>query len=136
MVQIYIRTVRVYRRCAKLPQIVLFKYICTVSKFHDGKRKMAQIGNEVVFPPSPNLRSNLSAYSFHEYWPGLAVIRFDETLTFPKIGTDSAIFGDYLEYGDAKDLRKKWRILVEKMLMFLQLHRRKSVALRMDVMKT
>ena len=74
-------------------------------------------------------------YSLHEYWPGLAVIRFGGTLAFPKIGTASAIFGDDLEYGDAKDLGKKWRILVEKMLNFLQLHKRQSVVLRMDVMK-
>jgi hypothetical protein len=102
---------------------------------HDGERKTAETGNEVVFPPSPNLRSNSFAYSLHEYWPGLAVIRFDRTLAFPKIGPDSAIFGDDLEYGDANDLGKKWRILVEKMLNFLQLHKRKSVVLRMDVMK-
>ena len=52
-------------------------------------------------------------------------IRFDETLAFPETGTNCAIFGDDLEYGDAKDLGKKWRIFVEKMLKFLKLHRRK-----------
>ena len=94
-----------------MPEIVLFKYICTVSELPDGKRKMAETGNEVVFPPSANLRSNSSAFSLHEYWRG-----FDGTLSFLKIGIDSTIFGDDLEYGDANDLRKKWWILVEKML--------------------
>ena len=68
---------------------------------------MAEAKKDVVFPPSPNLRSNSSEYTLQKHWPELVAIRFDETVPFSEIGTDSALFGDDLEYDDKEDLGKE-----------------------------